>query len=473
MTNKKQSNNVIQPNSGFKLGGNGSSSKASADEIRERRLAALAAGQEESTTTTATTDNKKPIDKAETDDITSTTTPKLSEEEKSNQNLEKEDRKPPAVPKEKVKPPTMNDEKAFSSQQKTLPSSGKPLTDDWRSWLRINLARGCDQQVLYDKCVIDQGFRKEEVLEALEDETVRQTLQLDAEHPKPKEMDPEGLKEQLPATIRNSVPLNNGWKEWIRVKLDQGNSKEDVFFKCWKENLNLDQVSQALGGYRARPAEIPVPTEQHPFFKRTFQPRAWKLDTDLAQVYEIPNFLTAEECRQVIQRIDNGILQRSMVTDGNADSRTSHTCHLRLQDDDDDDGIVARVERKFQSLLGDRDPTKAETLQGQRYGVGQYFHAHTDWFSPNSLEYEKHCTRGGQRTWTVMVYLNLVEEGGGTKFVHLEREFVPTPGLALAWNNLDADGVTPNPWTLHEAMPVTKGVKYVLTKWFRERSMAE
>ena len=115
--------------------------------------------------------------------------------------------------------------------------------------------------------------------------------------------------------------------------------------------------------------------------KRTFTPRAWKLDTELAQVYEIPNFLSSAECLEVIQRIDNGILQRSIVTDGNADSRTSHTCHLRLEEGDSDTGIVTRVEQKLQALMGGPDrhsTTHAEVLQGQRYSVGQYFQAHTD-----------------------------------------------------------------------------------------------
>ena len=31
-----------------------------------------------------------------------------------------------------------------------------------------------------------------------------------------------------------------------------------------------------------------------------------------------------------------------------------------------------------------------------------------------------------------------------------------------------ADG-SPNPWTQHEGQPVGEGVKYIVTKWYRER----
>ena len=70
-------------------------------------------------------------------------------------------------------------------------------------------------------------------------------------------------------------------------------------------------------------------------------------------------------------------------------------------------------------------------------------------------EYATHTASGGQRTWTVMVYLNAVERGGETLFRRLGRSFTPVPGMALAWNNLHADG-TPNHFTLHEALPVER-----------------
>ncbi len=110
----------------------------------------------------------------------------------------------------------------------------------------------------------------------------------------------------------------------------------------------------------------------------------------------------------------------------------------------------------------------SEPMQGQRYDIGEYFKAHTDWFAPGTNEFDKHTRRGGQRTWTVMVYLNNVEAGGETRFERIGRDFRPVAGLGLAWNNLKADG-SPNAATLHEALPVLQGRKYVITKWFREK----
>ena len=44
----------------------------------------------------------------------------------------------------------------------------------------------------------------------------------------------------------------------------------------------------------------------------------------------------------------------------------------------------------------------------------------------------------------------------------------PRAGTVLMWNNMDATGA-PNRDTLHAALPVTKGVKYIVTRWYRER----
>ncbi|HWN67854.1 MAG TPA: PqqD family peptide modification chaperone, partial [Haliangium sp.] len=55
---------------------------------------------------------------------------------------------------------------------------------------------------------------------------------------------------------------------------------------------------------------------------------------------------------------------------------------------------------------------------------------------------------------------------GGTRFPNLGQTFQPRRGMALAWNNLDARGA-PNPYSMHQGLPVEAGYKAVLTVWFR------
>ena len=181
------------------------------------------------------------------------------------------------------------------------------------------------------------------------------------------------------------------------------------------------------------------------------------------ELFVLRGFLSAAECTALIARIDAG-RRPSTLADHNGDNyfRTSETCDL-----DHADPVVAALDAKLAALSG-IDPAHGEPLQGQHYDVGQEFKAHTDYFDEGGADYERFCSVAGQRTWTFMVYLNAVEAGGATRFKVIDKTIRPEVGKLLAWNNRRADGSL-NPATLHHGMPVRRGVKYVITRWYRER----
>jgi prolyl 4-hydroxylase len=115
-------------------------------------------------------------------------------------------------------------------------------------------------------------------------------------------------------------------------------------------------------------------------------------------------------------------------------------------------------------------PFLGETMQAQKYEIGQYYKEHWDFFNPITEEYKTYCEWMGQRTWTAMIYLNDVKEGGETYFKHLKLRIKPKKGTLIAWNNLYRNGL-PNMKTMHEACPPVSGPKYVITKWFRSWSL--
>jgi prolyl 4-hydroxylase len=174
-------------------------------------------------------------------------------------------------------------------------------------------------------------------------------------------------------------------------------------------------------------------------------------------------FLDADECAGLIARIEAD-RRPSTIADDNGDGyfRTSDTCDLVR-----DDPFVAAIDDKIAQWAG-IDPAFGEPIQGQRYAVGQEFKAHTDWFDPKGADYAKFCSAAGNRTWTAMIYLNAPEAGGATRFLKVNKIVQPETGKLLAWDNRRPDG-TPNPDTLHHGMKVRSGVKYIITKWFRER----
>lgn len=193
----------------------------------------------------------------------------------------------------------------------------------------------------------------------------------------------------------------------------------------------------------------------HPGLRRVPSPKA--------ELYQLPQFLPPERCADLVALIERD-RRPSTIADPNGDHyfRTSETCDL-------DAALppVQDLERRLLELHG-IDPAYGEPVQGQRYEMGQEFKSHTDYFEPGGADFDRFCSFAGNRTWTFMIYLNEVEAGGATRFKVIDKIFQPQTGKLLCWNNKRPDG-SPNPATLHHGMKVRKGVKYVITKWYRER----
>lgn len=193
------------------------------------------------------------------------------------------------------------------------------------------------------------------------------------------------------------------------------------------------------------------------------RPGVRRVPTERLELFDCPGFLPPALCTELMRQIERD-RRPSTIADPNGDHyfRTSETCDLAA-----DDPAVQDLEARLLSLTG-IDAAHGEPVQGQRYEVGQEFKPHTDYFEPNGVDYDRYCSVAGNRTWTCMIYLNDVEAGGGTRFKVIGKTFQPEAGKLVCWNNKRSDG-RPNPNTLHHGMKVRKGVKYVITKWYRER----
>jgi len=187
------------------------------------------------------------------------------------------------------------------------------------------------------------------------------------------------------------------------------------------------------------------------------------------QVYTYNNLVTEEECGRLIEKIEQNLNPSTVANKDDEDFispyRTSKSANLNYFHDD----LYLAVDKRITDIMG-LYPFLGESMQCQKYEVGQYYKEHHDFFTPFTKEYETYCTWMGQRTWTAMVYLNDVEEGGETWFKHLKLRVRPKRGMLIAWNNLYRNGL-PNFKTLHEALPPVSGEKYVITKWFRSWSL--
>lgn len=192
-------------------------------------------------------------------------------------------------------------------------------------------------------------------------------------------------------------------------------------------------------------------------------PMVQRLESDTLTLYTRQHLASAQECAALRAIIDAGA-QPSVLFSGSAsaDYRTSDSCHM-----DPGHKLVSTITARISALMG-MDPSYGETIQGQRYRPGQEYKFHCDYFPVDASYWPQMRAQGGQRCWTAMLYLNSLDGGGETVFPQGGFAITPQEGQLLIWNNLRKDG-SPNPDTLHAAQPVTSGIKYVLTQWFREQ----
>ena len=195
--------------------------------------------------------------------------------------------------------------------------------------------------------------------------------------------------------------------------------------------------------------------------------RAFRIPSKDLDIFIVRDVLSEADCRKLIHLIDQDRIPSGLLSPtGDPEFRTSESCNLNPLNP-----VVATAEAKITDIMG-IDPIQGETIQGQRYAVGQQFKGHHDFFYEHADYWPDMVRTGGQRTWTAMAFLNEPESGGETFFDKAAVKVTPRRGNLLTWNNLDAIGA-PNPFSMHQGLPVTGGLKYIITKWYRERPWVE
>lgn len=217
--------------------------------------------------------------------------------------------------------------------------------------------------------------------------------------------------------------------------------------------LDWDDVRSRV----AWPHERPLPPAQ----SRSAQPR----------IAALPGLLTPHECIYMALK-GLPLLRPARVVGRDGSSsvdamRSNETAKFGLLEAD---AVVQSVDLRVAAALG-HPAEHGEGLALLRYQVGQEYLPHCDWIDPAREATRADLARWGQRVATCVVYLNDAFEGGSTAFPELGLEFRGGVGDAFIWDNVRPDG-TVDPSTLHAGRPPTQGMKFLLSKWMRDRDQA-
>ena len=174
-------------------------------------------------------------------------------------------------------------------------------------------------------------------------------------------------------------------------------------------------------------------------------------------VFHFAELLTREECRYLMEATGDRF-EPSMVYDSNRQLvrdqiRTSDgsTIHWLIEDP-----AVVALNRRIAAISGSTYEG-GEALALLRYSPGQEYRPHFDFVKGAE----------NRRLMTALIYLNEDYEGGETEFVRTGLKVKGHTGDVILFHNDGGDG-GPNPMSEHAGLPITKGVKYLATRWIRE-----
>jgi prolyl 4-hydroxylase len=132
------------------------------------------------------------------------------------------------------------------------------------------------------------------------------------------------------------------------------------------------------------------------------------------------------------------------------------------------DVVTDCIDRTIAALVG-LERQSGEPLSVLRYLPGEQYAPHFDFFDLDSPVHAQEIARAGQRIMTCLVYLNADYSSGETEFVDVGLKVRGEPGVAAYWRNADDRGI-PDLRTRHAGLPPASGQKWLLSKWFRDRS---
>jgi hypothetical protein len=202
------------------------------------------------------------------------------------------------------------------------------------------------------------------------------------------------------------------------------------------------------------------------------QPPERQVISESPRIRRMDGFIAAPVCRWLIEKA-RGQLSRARIysTDGNgaavATSRTNSETDFNVVQSD---LVLVLVRARIAAATG-LPPAVMELTKVLHYSVGERFDLHYDYIDPAVPGFAAELAARGQRLATFLVYLNEDYDGGETHFPRVGLSHRGRAGSALIFANVDTAG-RPDPSTLHAGLAPTRGEKWLLSQWIRDRTPA-
>ena len=245
-------------------------------------------------------------------------------------------------------------------------------------------------------------------------------------------------------------------------------------------------------------ANFPRPLPVHHFWPANFFGQTHNFDNEgktfqmtvasvTPRVFTIPNFLSKQECNQLLEQAKTEGLKPSTLQSGtrarqqrDKSSRSSSNTWLPRYTSEVVETIYRRaahllqideslLQKKANDILHAHEHSLAESLQVVRYKESEEYTAHHDFVYPPT--FHRHQPT---RFATVLLYLNDDFEGGESVFpraanarFHEGITIKPRRGTAVLFYNMLPDG-NMDDLSQHSSQPIERGEKWLANLWVWE-----
>lgn len=187
-------------------------------------------------------------------------------------------------------------------------------------------------------------------------------------------------------------------------------------------------------------------------------------DTITMKIDQHHGFLSASECAGIIEAVSESFTRAKVV------SQTSEAYHPgRVAESawlPQDHELSVSIKQRIADTLG--LPTEnMEQVSVVRYHVHGEYQPHVDWFDPADESFMACTLFGGQRSHSVLMYLDVDYTGGETGFPNLGLVIAPELGKMVVWPSRGDDGELSQD-CLHAGLPVLSGLKHIAIVWVRD-----
>jgi prolyl 4-hydroxylase len=274
--------------------------------------------------------------------------------------------------------------------------------------------------------------------------------------------------------------------QWLAQRLERGEAPSALVATMGRQGMQAHAAEAIVAAYvDARRRGVAPPADHVELADETpARPRArlapgTRIDagdrevvvhmrTEDPVVATLGGVLDADECRTLIELARPRLRPSTLVDpetgrDVVSDRRTSWGMFFRLEED----AFIARLDRRLSRLMN-LPLEHGEGLQVLHYPAGAGSEPHVDYLAPTNAANRESVLRSGQRVSTLVAYLDDVPAGGQTVFPALGWAVSPVRGNAVYFEYGDDHGRV-DARSLHASAPVTRGEKWVVTKWMRQR----